>query len=105
VSTFIGDRKSDPVIMMLKIWMEEPENQVMMADMGRLLSGAMAISHAFLTCKSSLSSDFVVTEGLDVVLAACFELVVRFERVLVKPGGSTVLICGFVFLCGVRKMR
>lgn len=45
--------------MTLNIWIEEPENQVMMADIGRDLSGEMAISHAFLTCNVSWSSEEV----------------------------------------------
>lgn len=51
-----GVQKRLPVIMTLNIWMDEPENQVMMADMGSDFKGAMAISHAFFTCNISRSS-------------------------------------------------
>lgn len=63
-STFSGVQKREPVIMTLNIWIEEPENQVMMADMGSDFKGEMAISHAFLTCSISRSS-------CDMVCVAC----------------------------------
>lgn len=63
-SALSGFMNSIAVIMILKICRELPDMYIMIAFMGMVFAGAMAISHAFLRKRSSVSTGVGAGWGL-----------------------------------------